>query len=35
MKHEVFDEQTESQLKVLREIGAISDSLDIEFWLRG
>lgn len=35
MTHEVLDEQTESQLKVLGEISKICEALEIEFWLRG
>jgi hypothetical protein len=35
MTHEIFDTQTESQLKVLSEISSISKALEIEFWLRG
>ncbi|TFB15016.1 hypothetical protein E3U55_12225 [Filobacillus milosensis] len=35
MTPELFDEQTDSQLKVLAEISEITDELEIEFWLRG
>jgi hypothetical protein len=35
MTHQIFDEQTESQLKVLAEISTISKTIGIEFWLRG
>jgi len=35
MTHQIFCEQTESQLKVLAEIRSISESLGTEFWLRG
>lgn len=35
MSQETFDAYTDSQLKVLSEISAISKSLEIEFWLRG
>lgn len=35
MTHQIFSEQTESQLKVLVEISAISEKIGIEFWLRG
>jgi hypothetical protein len=35
MTHEILDEQTELQLKVIGEMSAISETLGIEFWLRG
>ncbi|MDX5475667.1 MAG: hypothetical protein LPK00_09055 [Bacillaceae bacterium] len=35
MEQENFNTQTISQLKVLSEISALSDELDITFWLRG
>jgi hypothetical protein len=35
MIQQVLDDQTESQLKVLSEISAISSSLGCNFWLRG
>ncbi|MBT2655391.1 hypothetical protein J7E81_09090 [Bacillus sp. ISL-18] len=35
MTHQTFDEQTESQLKILTEISTISKTIGIEFWLRG
>jgi hypothetical protein len=35
MTHQIFNGQTESQLKVLTEISAISEIIGIEFWLRG
>jgi len=35
MTQEIFDARTVSQLKVLSEISAISERLEIEFWLRG
>jgi hypothetical protein len=35
MTEETFDAQTELQLKVLGEISAISEPLEIKFWLRG
>ncbi|MGA3599369.1 nucleotidyltransferase domain-containing protein [Lysinibacillus agricola] len=35
MTQEIFDARTVSQLKVLSEISAITERLEIEFWLRG
>ncbi|MBP0725803.1 hypothetical protein J5Y03_11535 [Bacillus sp. RG28] len=35
MTHQIFDGQTESQLKVLKEISTLSEAIGIEFWLRG
>lgn len=35
MTKEMPDPQTESQLKVLAEISAFAENLEIEFWLRG
>jgi hypothetical protein len=35
MTHQIFSEQTESQLKVLTEIRIIFEKIGIEFWLRG
>ncbi|MGN7938231.1 nucleotidyltransferase domain-containing protein [Virgibacillus sp. 6R] len=35
MTHQIFNEQTESQLKVLAKISTISARIGIEFWLRG
>ncbi|MFJ8064642.1 nucleotidyltransferase domain-containing protein [Psychrobacillus sp. NPDC096426] len=35
MTQEIFNAQTESQLKILSEISVISEKLEIEFWLRG
>ncbi|PEB50504.1 hypothetical protein CON65_19385 [Bacillus pseudomycoides] len=35
MPHQIFDGQTESQLKVLNEISTLSETIGIEFWLRG
>lgn len=35
MTHQIFNEQTESQLKVLAEISTISETIGVEFWLRG
>jgi len=35
MTHQIFNEQTEFQLKVLDEISTISKRIGIEFWLRG
>ena len=35
MTNEIFDEQTDLQLKVLDEISKISETNGIEYWLRG
>jgi len=35
MMSDIFDEETESQLKILDEVSIITKELDIEFWLRG
>jgi hypothetical protein len=35
MTHQIFDGQTDSQLKVLSEISRVSEEIGIEFWLRG
>lgn len=35
MTHQIFNGQTESHLKVLAEISTISETIGMEFWLRG